>query len=176
MISDVVLIILLLNIYFSSINNLVGVNLNLRDLKGVLDFRKNEIENNLEVNHGEKIKTISNVKLEIPEVKIGDTILLTDINLEAKKGDVVGIIGPSGSGKSTLVKYLLKFREIDTVTINNIDIRKYSNDEVRSKISYYSQNILIISMSVFENITLGKSYSLDDLEVLKQYSFFQKIF
>lgn len=44
------------------------------------------------------------VKIEHLSKKYNDNIVLEDINLEIRKGDVVGIIGPSGTGKSTLLR------------------------------------------------------------------------
>lgn len=46
------------------------------------------------------------IKIEHLSKKYNDNIVLEDINLEIKKGDVVGIIGPSGTGKSTLLRCL----------------------------------------------------------------------
>ncbi len=46
------------------------------------------------------------IKVEHLSKKYNDNVVLDDISLEVKKGDVVGIIGPSGTGKSTLLRCL----------------------------------------------------------------------
>ena len=47
------------------------------------------------------------IKIDHLSKKYNDNVVLDDISLEIKQGDVVGIIGPSGTGKSTLLKLLL---------------------------------------------------------------------
>ena len=46
------------------------------------------------------------IKIDHLSKKYNDNVVLNDISLEIKQGDVVGIIGPSGTGKSTLICYL----------------------------------------------------------------------
>ncbi len=76
--------------------------------------------------------------------------VLENINLTIKKGRKVMVIGESGSGKSTLFKILKKYYEIprDKVYINNIDI----NDYQKSDIIYVSQNEILFSDTIFNNI------------------------
>ena len=64
-----------------------------------------------------KIKNLSKQYLE------GD-IILKDINLEIKKGEVISIIGPSGGGKSTLLRCLIGLEDIDAGTIEVPDKKK----------------------------------------------------
>ncbi|WP_346941257.1 ATP-binding cassette domain-containing protein [Clostridium sp.] len=56
------------------------------------------------------------------------------MHLQARKGDVIGIIGGSGSGKSTIMKYILKFREVSRILINDIDIKNIENKSLRNQI------------------------------------------
>ena len=44
------------------------------------------------------------IKIDHLSKKYNDNVVLDDISLEIKQGDVVGIIGPSGTGKSTLLR------------------------------------------------------------------------
>ena len=61
------------------------------------------------------------IKIDHLSKKYNDNVVLDDISLEIKQGDVVGIIGPSGTGKSTLLRCVnrLEAPEKGTVTIGD---------------------------------------------------------
>ena len=61
------------------------------------------------------------IKINHLSKKFNDNVVLDDISLDIKKGDVVGIIGPSGTGKSTLLRCVnrLETPEKGTVTIGD---------------------------------------------------------
>ncbi|HOP55894.1 MAG TPA: ABC transporter transmembrane domain-containing protein, partial [bacterium] len=62
-----------------------------------------------------------------------DAPLIEDMNLEAKPGETVAIVGPTGAGKTTLVNLLMRFYEIDSgrITIDGVDIRDMRRDDLR---------------------------------------------
>ena len=53
-------------------------------------------------------------------------MVLTDIDLKIKKGEILAIVGPSGAGKSSLVDLIPRFYDIEngSLLIDGIDIRK----------------------------------------------------
>lgn len=75
------------------------------------------------------------VKIEHLSKKYNDNIVLDDINLEIREGDVVGIIGPSGTGKSTLLRCVnhLEIPENGMIQIEDkkIDITHRRGRELR---------------------------------------------
>lgn len=75
------------------------------------------------------------VKIEHLSKKYNDNIVLEDINLEIREGDVVGIIGPSGTGKSTLLRCVnhLEIPESGMIQIEDkkIDITHRRGRELR---------------------------------------------
>ncbi len=76
--------------------------------------------------------------------------VLENINLKIEKNSKVMVIGSSGSGKSTLFKILKKYYDIprNQVYIDNIDI----NDYQKSNIVYVSQNEILFSDTIYNNI------------------------
>ncbi len=92
--------------------------------------------------------------------------LLRNINLEICSKDKVLLLGPSGCGKSTLVKLLMRYLEIPfgMISINNMDINHYNLDNLRSNITYISQQEFLFSDTLYNNITLGKDYSKEEVE------------
>ena len=75
--------------------------------------------------------------------------LIDDLNLEAKKGQIVAIVGPTGAGKTTLVNLLMRFYEIDSgsITIDGIDIREVSRENLRSNFGMVLQDMHEFIMS-----------------------------
>ena len=92
--------------------------------------------------------------------------LLKNINLIINSKDKILLLGPSGCGKSTLVKLLMRYLEIPfgMISINNMDINHYNLDSLRSNITYISQQEFLFSDTLYNNITLGKDYSKEEVD------------
>ena len=99
--------------------------------------------------------------LEVKNLKksFGKKTVLKDINLQVKKGDIIGIIGPSGCGKSTLLR-CINMLEIPTsgeVVLNgNNIVDDKSHTDTRRKIGMVFQQFNLFNhKTVLENITLA---------------------
>ncbi|MCI6275967.1 MAG: ATP-binding cassette domain-containing protein [Clostridium sp.] len=77
---------------------------------------------------------VESINVDIDSVMMRDKEIISHVHLQARKGDVIGIIGGSGSGKSTIMKYILKFREVSRILINDIDIKNIENKSLRNQI------------------------------------------
>ncbi len=84
--------------------------------------------------------------------------LFHNFNLDIKAGEKIGLIGRSGAGKTTLTKLLLRFANIDAgeILINDQDISKLSQQDVRNQMAYVPQEPLLFHRSIAENIAYGK--------------------
>ncbi|MGG3558709.1 ABC transporter ATP-binding protein [Peribacillus frigoritolerans] len=89
---------------------------------------------------------------------------LTDISFSANPGEITAIIGGTGSGKTTLVNLIPRFYDISsgTIRVNGVDIRKSSQDEVRSKIGFVPQKVSLFTGTISENIRFGKQTATQD--------------
>ena len=87
--------------------------------------------------------------------------IMNNINLNIKKGDKFLIYGKSGNGKSTLMKILLKYFDnySGEIKINDINIKDISNDAIRNSFSYVSQNEILLSDTIKNNIILRRNIS-----------------
>lgn len=85
-------------------------------------------------------------------------IVLNDVSFSVPFGKTVALVGPSGEGKSTIAKLLLGLYNYEkgAIFIGGRGINTYSLMELREKISYVSQNPMLFSGSIFENIALGR--------------------
>ena len=89
----------------------------------------------------------------LPEVP-----LIEDLNLVVEPGQMVAIVGPTGAGKTTLVNLLMRFYEIDEgrITIDGIDSRAMSRDELRSTFGMVLQDTWLFHGTIRENIAYGR--------------------
>jgi len=87
-----------------------------------------------------------------------DSLVLKDINLEVKKGDVVAIVGPSGVGKSTLVDLVLRFYDPKKgrILIDGREIEDYSVQSLRENIGMVTQETILFNDSIKGNISYGR--------------------
>lgn len=83
-----------------------------------------------------------------------DRPVLTSIDLEARPGTVTAIVGPTGSGKSTMMSLLLRLADPDagSIEIDGSDLRELQIDSVRSQIALATQENILFSDTVLENI------------------------
>ena len=86
------------------------------------------------------------------------TPVLSDINLQIRKGQIVAVVGPSGAGKSTMADMVLRLYDPDagTVRYDGIDVRKFKQSGYRSKFGVVSQECLLFNASIRDNIVYGR--------------------
>ena len=87
-----------------------------------------------------------------------DVVLLKKITFEARKGQLVAIVGKIGSGKSSLLALLTRLTEFSSgeIRVNGADIRGFSPEGLRARLGLVTQEPFILTDSVLNNITLGR--------------------
>ncbi|MBR2385820.1 ABC transporter ATP-binding protein [bacterium] len=93
-----------------------------------------------------------------------DKPVLKGINIEAKKGETVALVGNSGGGKSTVVNLIPRFYDATEgeVLIDNINIKDYSLESLRGNIAEVFQDNFLFSGSIKENILMGKQNATEE--------------
>ncbi|MCE0537486.1 ABC transporter ATP-binding protein/permease [Kineosporia rhizophila] len=93
-----------------------------------------------------------------------DVPLIEDLDLEAKPGQTVAIVGPTGAGKTTVVNLLIRFYEIDsgTIRLDGVDYRELSRDQVRSAFGMVLQDTWLFHGTIRENIAYGRENASDE--------------
>ncbi len=88
----------------------------------------------------------------------GSEQVLEDINLDIPAGTTTAILGATGSGKSTLVNLIPRFYEVSrgSVSLDGIDIRNYSKDDLRRNIGVSLQSAVLFSGTIRDNIRYGR--------------------
>jgi len=93
-----------------------------------------------------------------------DHPVLHDIDLSARPGQTIAIIGSTGAGKTTLVNLLPRLFDVTTgsVRIDGVDVRDYDPDALWSKIGLVPQKAYLFSGTVASNLRYGKPDATED--------------
>lgn len=102
-----------------------------------------------------------NVSFSYPDQPVP---VLRDITLSVKKGETLAIIGETGSGKSSLVHLIPRFYDATggTVEVDGVNVKDYTLEQLRSKISVVLQKSELFSTTIRDNITIGKPDATED--------------
>lgn len=93
-----------------------------------------------------------------------ETPVLSDINLDIKSGETIGIIGGTGSSKSSLVNLISRLYDSDTgsVIVGGHDVREYDMDTLRNKVAVVLQQNVLFSGTILENLRWGDKNATTD--------------
>ena len=99
--------------------------------------------------------------------------VLKDINIEAKKGETIALVGHTGSGKSSIMNLLLKFYspQKGEIYIDGMALKELNEKSVRKFMAIVLQEPFLFTGSILSNITLGnenitREKALESLELL----------
>jgi subfamily B ATP-binding cassette protein MsbA len=99
--------------------------------------------------------------------KYDDVMVLKDINLDVRPGEILAFVGMSGGGKTSLVNLIPRFYDVSkgSVLIDDIDIRDASISSLRNQIAIVTQEPILFNDTVRNNIAYGNHNALDkDIE------------
>jgi subfamily B ATP-binding cassette protein MsbA len=87
-------------------------------------------------------------------------VVLHDINLEVKAGEVLAVVGSSGAGKSTLVHLIPRFFDVSggSILIDDNDVRDVTLESLRSQIGIVTQETVLFNDTVRNNIAYGQPH------------------
>ncbi len=88
--------------------------------------------------------------------------ILSDINLDLKPGQTLGVMGMTGAGKTTLVNLIQRFYDVTEgrILLDGQDIRTLPLKDLRAAVSVVMQDVFLFSDSVAENVKTGKQKEL----------------
>ncbi|MFC6260882.1 ABC transporter ATP-binding protein [Levilactobacillus fujinensis] len=90
--------------------------------------------------------------------------ILRDVNLTAKQGEVVALVGPTGAGKTTIMNLLTNLYPLQQgkVLLDGRDVTTIKRQDLRKLVTVVQQESFLFSMSIRENIRLGRLDATDD--------------
>ena len=90
--------------------------------------------------------------------------VLRGIDIDARPGQVVALLGPTGSGKSTVVNLLPRFYDVTggRITVDGVDIRDLTLTSLRQNVGAVQQEVFLFSDTIRENIRYGRVGATDE--------------
>ena len=93
-----------------------------------------------------------------------DNLVLTDINLQIRSGETIGIIGGTGSAKTTLVSLIPRLYEVTRgrLLVGGRDVREYDIHALRDQVAMVLQKNVLFSGTIRENLRWGDENATDE--------------
>lgn len=115
--------------------------------------------------NGEKVPVKGHI--EFKDVDFGyvpDKQILYDINIDAKPGMKVALVGETGAGKTTISNMINRFYEISSgqILYDGIDIKQIKKDDLRNSVAIVLQDTHMFTGTIMENIRFGNPDASDD--------------
>jgi len=109
---------------------------------------------------------VNHVAFKNVSLKYGDKYALNDICFEAKKGEMIALIGNSGGGKSSLMNLLMRFYDPNSgaILLGDTPIGDFSLEALRQNIGLVTQRIYIFNDTIAANVAYGKA--IDEAKVI----------
>lgn len=135
----------------------------LKRVNSLLNYKYESLDNNSNVRINGHIK-INKLNFEYQK----DKPILKVITANILAGDKVMLLGSTGSGKSTLLKLLYRYYQTkrNEIYLDNMDINDYELSTIRNNITYVSQNELLYTDTIRNNIILNRDISDNDFETI----------
>lgn len=91
-------------------------------------------------------------------IRYGEHLVLNQVSMDIRAGEITALVGNSGSGKSSLLKALVGFNDYEgTIRIHNVDIATMTVDEIRNQITYIADDNEMYHTTLVENMKFGNS-------------------
>lgn len=136
--------------------------------------RINEVlDTDISMKDGEKMQGLDGVKGEVEFKNVsfsypdaGDDVI-HDISFTAHRGETVALIGATGSGKSTIINLIPRIYDATKgqVLVDGVDVKEYSEKQLRNKIGFVPQKAYLFSGTVESNVGYGEEeVHMDDIK------------
>jgi ATP-binding cassette subfamily B protein len=105
--------------------------------------------------------------VEFEHVRFGyspDNILMEDMNIDVKPGQMIAIVGPTGAGKTTLVNLLMRFYEVNSgkILVDGVDIKEIKRGALRRMFGMVLQDTWLFQGTIRANIAYGRENATEE--------------
>ena len=135
-------------------------------INDILSHKSSIIDGNIPLQNN-----ITKVEFKNISLKYDEKVALKNINLIARKGEKIALVGDSGGGKSSLVNLILRFYDpfSGEILFDNENIKNLTFKSLRDSISIVTQRVYIFNDTIANNIAFGHPFNKERvISVLKQ--------
>lgn len=124
---------------------------------------------------------VNTISFDTLSLFYGEKRALYDISFEAKRGEMIALIGDSGGGKSSLMNLLMRFYDPNSgdIKINDVSIKAFTLHDLRQNIGMVTQRVYIFNDTIAANVAYGKEIDeekvMDALKKANAYEFVQTL-
>ncbi|MBQ3691815.1 MAG: peptidase domain-containing ABC transporter [Clostridia bacterium] len=165
-IADLIIFYYLINYFLDPVKNLINLQPELQTAMVAAERLNDILDVEIENNDKEKVdKLKGDIVCKDIDFRYGyRNLVLKDVSMTFKSGTKTAIVGESGCGKTTLAKLIMQFYtpEKGSITVNGTNLADASQESVRQRISYISQDIFLFSDTVYNNLRIGNSQITDE--------------
>ncbi len=106
-------------------------------------------------------------EVQFQHVRFGykeDAILMEDMNIDVRPGQMIAIVGPTGAGKTTLVNLLMRFYEVNggQILVDGVDITEIKRGELRRTFGMVLQDTWLFNGTIRANIAYGRDGATEE--------------
>jgi ATP-binding cassette subfamily B protein len=93
-----------------------------------------------------------------------DNILMEDMNIDVRPGQMIAIVGPTGAGKTTLVNLLMRFYEVNDgeIKVDGVNVTDIKRGNLRRMFGMVLQDTWLFQGTIRENIAYGREDATED--------------
>jgi ATP-binding cassette, subfamily B, multidrug efflux pump len=90
-----------------------------------------------------------------------DTAVLRNLSFNARRGEIIGLIGPPGSGKTTVAQLIPRFYDVTSgaITLDGQDLRDVTLASLRKSVKVVSQDVFMFTTTMENNIAYGDPWA-----------------
>lgn len=164
---DLAAFLLLLKFFYDPIESLHQLNQILQTGRaaGERVFNILDAEPEADTHSGRDLPAVlGHVRYEKVSFSYGSIPTVQQIDLEARPGQTIALVGPTGAGKSTLINLLTRFYEYSegVITIDGIPVHELNKNSLRQQIGYVTQESFMFNGTVRENLRIGRRDATDE--------------
>jgi subfamily B ATP-binding cassette protein MsbA len=152
-----------LGMFYQPLNRLAELNISLANSQSAIERIFELFDTAPEITDSPQAVAIEKVRGEIRFNGVGfeyepSQRILNNVSLRIPPSSTIALVGRSGAGKSTFVKLIPRFYDVTegSITVDNMDIRNFRLQSLRRQIALVSQEPILFSGDIYENILIGR--------------------